>query len=258
MNWHFNLSRFGRLLRRHTAEHSRSYLMGTAVLLGGLLVVLGTLTYLTGRPLDQELQMVMFMFGLLGAGAVFTSSVFAAVGDRRQAAPALLLPASHLEKYLVVWLYSLPVFLVVYTASFLAIDALVLAVGNNGHPHPLLNLTDGLRPAATAILSYALLHAVALWGAIYFERLHVIKTAFAFFGLLIVLMTANFQLLKAWLTPEVGLTVPFGEVHVPVDKHYFLLELPAGQTQLLLVLLPLGLAALLWLAAYARLTEKQL
>lgn len=258
MNRHFNLSRFGRLLRRHTAEHLRSYLMSTAVLLGGILVVLSTLTYLTHRPLGGEIQMVLFMFFLLGAGAVFTSSVFAAVGDQRQAAPALLLPASHLEKYLVVWLYSLPGFLVVFTAAFLAIDALVLQVANNGLPHPLLDLTSTVRPAATAIISYALLHAVALWGAIYFERLHIVKTAFAFFGLVVVVLLVNFQMLKTLLVSDIGLTIPFGGVQVSANGQQFALDLPDSQTQLLLVLLPLGLAALLWLGSYARLTEKQL
>ena len=68
MNQHFKSARFGRLLRKHTAEYLPSYLMSTAVLAGGVLIVLGTLTYLTHRPLERELQIVLFEFGLLAGG----------------------------------------------------------------------------------------------------------------------------------------------------------------------------------------------
>jgi hypothetical protein len=182
MNQYFNLTRFGRLLRKHTIEHLPSYAMSTAVLAGGVLVVLGALTYLTRRPLDHEMQLVLFTFGMLAAGAIFTASVFAELGQSRGAAPALLLPASHFEKYLVAWLYSLPVFWVVYTVVFMAINFLVLQLGNQGRPYEVFDFSRGSSELVGPLLSYALLHSVALWGAIFFRRLHVIKTAFTVLG----------------------------------------------------------------------------
>ncbi|HEX8658447.1 MAG TPA: hypothetical protein VF690_12965, partial [Hymenobacter sp.] len=89
MNQHFNLMRFGRLLRKHTAEHLRSYLMGVAVLAGGIGAVLGGLTYM-GGPLPPGAQLILFYCGLITAGAMITAGVFAALGDPRRAAPALL------------------------------------------------------------------------------------------------------------------------------------------------------------------------
>ena len=257
MNQHFNFSRFGRLLRRHTAEHIRGYLMGTAVLIGGTVAVLGGLTYIGGRALHPNVQMIMFTYGLLAAGAMFTASVFAAMGDQRQAAPALLLPASHLEKYLVVWLYSLPVFLVVYTAVFLLIDALALQVAPDGEPRVLLDFRENWNVTIQTLLTYAALHAAALWGAIYFTRRHIIKVAFAVFGLVGGLALINFQVLKRVLVPDIQPTLPFGDVVLATGGQLFELALPPEQ-QPLLVLLPLLLALLLWAGAYARLTEKQL
>jgi hypothetical protein len=258
MNQHFNLMRFGRLLRKHTAEHLRSYLMGVAVLAGGIGAVLGGLTYM-GGPLPPGAQLILFYCGLITAGAMITAGVFAALGDPRRAAPALLLPASHLEKYLVVWLYSLPVFWVVYVGVFLAMDALTLQLAPAGSPRIMLDFAAAPQLLGRALLSYALLHAAALSCALYFERLHIVKTAFALLGGLGVLALLNFQVLKRVLTVDIAPALPFDDVGLVSGGQYFGLALPAGHGALLAVaVLPLALAVLLWLGAYARLTEKQL
>ena len=257
MNQLFDFGRFSRLLRKHTAEHLPSYLLSTAVLAGGLLVVLGALTYLTRGPLGREMQIVLFLFGLLAAGALFTASMFAALGTPRGAAPALLLPASHLEKYLVAWFWSLPVFLVVYTVVFTLVNLLLLQLSSQGRSYEVYDFARGAREWLTPLLSYALLHSVALFGAIYFRRMHAIKTAFLVFGLLIGLLLANRQLLKL-LLPDSSPVAPFGSVWMGEGRQRVLLALPEGQWHLALVLLPLALAALLWVAAYNRLAEKQI
>ncbi|TDN40465.1 hypothetical protein E4631_10940 [Hymenobacter sp. UV11] len=258
MSQYFNLVRFGRLLRKHAAEHARRYLLGIAVLGGGILVVLGGLSYLIHRPLDNELQTVLLLAGLLTTGLLATATAFTDLGDVRRAAPALLLPASHLEKYLVAWLFSLPLFLVVYLALFLALDAVVLQWASHSHPqlpHALLDLTSSARPLLTVVASYALIHALALFGAVYFRSLHIIKISFAVFGLVALVLVLNSRMWKL-LAPELRPSVPFGDVFVAGKDQLARVELP-HQLQLLAVL-PLALAALLWVAAYARLTEKQL
>jgi hypothetical protein len=255
MSQHFNPTRFGRLLRKHTTEHLPSYAMSTAVLAGGVLVVLGALTYLTRRPLQSDLQAILFLFGLLAAGAVFTSSVFTELGQPRGAAPALLLPASHFEKYLVAWLYSLPIFVVVYTEVFMAMNFLVLQLGNQGHPYEMYNFSHSAKEWAEPLLSYVLLHSIALWGAIYFQKLHVIKTAFLVLGVITLLVVGNNWFLKALLGSDVW-GPPFGDATVRAGHETYSLAWPLSQPTM--ILLPLVLALLLWGAAYARLTEKQI
>ena len=255
MSQHFNPTRFGRLLRKHTTEHLPRYAMSTAVLVGGVLVVLSSLTYMTHRPLQPGLQAVLFLFGLLAAGAVFTSSVFTELGQPRGAAPALLLPASHFEKYLVAWLYTLPIFVAIYTAVFMAMNFLVLQLGNQGHPYEMYNFSHGAREWAEPLLSYVLLHSIALWGAIYFQKLHVIKTAFLVLGAATLLVVSNNWFLKALLDSDVW-GPPFGDATVRAGHETYSLVWPLSQPTT--ILLPLALALLLWAAAYARLTEKQI
>ncbi|MDJ0367854.1 hypothetical protein QMK33_22135 [Hymenobacter sp. H14-R3] len=257
-NQHFSPVRFGRLMRKQTTEYWRTYLLSAAVLLGGVVAVVGGLTYLMRRPLDNETQTLLFMAGLLTTGLAFTATVFAEMSNGRRAAAALLLPASHLEKYLVAWLYSLPVFLVIYIAVFLAVDALMLQWAGHSYPQfprQILDLTSSWRPLLTGVASYSLVHALALYGAIYFQSLHIIKTSFAVLGGVVMLLMMNFWMWKL-LTSELHTAVPFGNGFAGGKDHPFLVELP--QQLSLLALLPLALAVLLWAAAYARLTEKQL
>lgn len=257
MSQQFNLARFGHLLRKYTAEHWKTYLMSAAVLLGGLIVVLGGLTYLTRRPLEREPQIVLFVFVLVVAGIAFTASVFADLGNARGAAPALMLPASHLEKYLVAWLYTMPVFLLVYTVAFLGVDAVTLQLGSNGKPYEMLDFSRGTREWVSPLVTYALPHGIALYCAMYYQRLHIIKTSFLILGLAAVVIVANGQLMKI-LIPGSHPTAPFGDVWVGTVAQRLVVSLPYASWQLTMTLVSLVLAALLWAAAYARLTEKQL
>lgn len=250
MNQFFNLTRFGRLLRKHTTEHLPTYALGAAVLTGGILVVLGFLAYIQGG-LSHGQQGILFTLLLLAAGSFFTSLVLAQFGAGSRAALALTLPASHLEKYLVAWLFSLPVFLGVFVAAFYLADWLV--IGLSREPDTVVRLFES-KEIRGVLTSFLVLHGVALWGSIFFARQQFLKTAFSAALAAIVLAVVNFQIIKAMLGKAVQMGLPFGTVSLQNDAP---LTLPASQEQWL-GLLPLALAALLWLAAYARLTEKQL
>lgn len=250
-NQHFNLTRFGRLARKHAAENLRAYALGAAVLLGGMLLVLGFLTYLQHRPLDVAGQANLFTFLLLSAGSFFASLAFGQFGEGRQAALALTLPASQVEKYLLAWLISLPVFVVVFIADFYLADWLVMHT-ISPQPGPLLPLLTG-----QAVPSLRLLLAVnglALLGSIYFPRLAFVKTAALGLGAAVLLGVLNYKGLNAALGGHLSMAIPFGAAGVTGAGPLFL---PPAQERWL-GLLPLALAALLWAAAYARLTEKQL
>jgi len=251
MSQYVNLTRFGRLVRKHLAEHAMSYLLSAAVLLGGLLVLLGFLTYIQHRPLNESLQAVLFMLCLLGAGSLFASTIFAQFGAGRQAALALTLPASQLEKYLLAWLLSLPVFLVVFVADFYLADWLVMHLVSPA-PGPLLPLLSGHEVPGLRL--FLALHGLALFGSIFFPRLAFVKTAFLVLAVAVLVGVVNFQLLNGWLGGNLGMAIPFGAASVQGAGP---LLLPAAQERWL-VGLPLALAVLLWAAAYARLTEKQL
>jgi hypothetical protein len=113
----FNFGRFFRLFNKHTREQYKAYLMSTAVLAGILIIMLGTLAYSNNGYLNLKAQAVYFDFFLLAAGTIFTSTVFAELGDEKKTIPALTLPVSHFERFLVGYIplsfsswYSSPVF----------------------------------------------------------------------------------------------------------------------------------------------------
>jgi len=252
MNQFFNPVRFGRLLHKYAAEHFSAYALGSVVMLGCLLAILGFLIYVNGGAPNQSGQVAIYTLGLVAAGGFFASTALAEYSHGSQAALALTLPASHFEKYLVAWLFSVPGVLVVFTAAFYLADWLVLAAA--GHTEKLVNLLDNKDWVLTMLLYFLLLHAVALWGSIFFRRQPLIRTGFLLFGLVAILSVLNYQALGLLLDAKLGFSLPLSSVRLQDGPS---LSLPEGQEQWL-SWVPVALVALLWPAAYARLTEQQL
>lgn len=264
MSQSFNLSRFGRLFSKHTAEHFGGYLMATAVLLGGIGLVLGFVAYMSTGPFFPDMQAVIFVMGLLAAGAFFTSTVFAPFGDKRQATAALMLPASHWEKYLVGWLYAVPLFLATYVGCFFLMDAIVLQIDSVFSPEaPLVQLFSNESHLYFSLPVYAVVSSVFLWGSIFFTKQHFVRTAFGLLVGAVVLSLVNFQVMKAMLgntlykltsaVPFSGITFRTGNA---AYSEYHAVSLPSTHNSWFL-LVPLAIVLLAWAAAYLRVTEKQ-
>ncbi|QNF33907.1 hypothetical protein HUW51_14685 [Adhaeribacter swui] len=257
MNNHFSFTRFSRLFAKHTAEHIRWYLMATAVLIGGMTLILGFLAYLQSYPINQEEQTLLFVFGLLGAGSIFTSTVLAHLGDKKKAMAALTLPASHLEKYLVAWLYSLPLFLVVFTASFYLVAFLVMTLDNPGNvPVKLISLFSSDNMVYLSFIAFAFIHGFALWGSVFFQKLQFIKSAFTFFVVMALLLLLNYHGLELLFNRDLAVAIPFDNIGFHDKNQYYYVELPESN-KLLTRLLPLVLAVIFWVTAYFGLKEKQ-
>jgi len=254
----FSPARFGRLFQKHTAEHWKSYFMGVGVLAGTLLLALGFLSYMNGGFPNTRAQAAFFGMFLLGSGFLFTSSVFADFSGKSRAIAALSLPASHLEKYAVAWLYSFLFFLLVYVGVFYAVDSLVLAfTQNDGQSTQLLNIFSTEEKAYYAFLLFAAVHSLAFWGSLFFEKLAFVKTAAAFFAFFAFISALNHQVLKLLLGVDLRFGLPFMRVAFSEQNAYYHLT-PLAAQRYLPELVLLVLSALLWLAAYARLREKQL
>ena len=104
-------------------------------------------------------------------------------------------------------------------------------------------------------LIYAFLHSVALYGAVFFERLHFIKTAFIFFISLSVLVIINKIMLGALLGRAVESTPPFGNVRFSGSGRE--VRLAENLQEPYMIYLVAVLAVIFWIAAYWRLKEKQ-
>ena len=170
------------LFRKHTLENYRMYLMSVGVLAGLLLLLMGFAAFVNDGYLLVGFQEAFFVIVLLISGCIFTSLVFADLGDKKKAIPALTLPASHFEKYLVNWLYSFLIFQLLFIGLFYLIAAIVISFGHEvpGRENVLLNLFDKDRMAYMAFVLYPIMHSIMFFGSIYFEKLHFIKSGFAF------------------------------------------------------------------------------
>src|ERR1700744_1604068 len=256
MNNFFNPRRFGLLFIKHTAEHIRTYLMSLAVLAGVALLGGSFIFFIIPSPPDTGFQTACFVMLLLISGTLFTSTIFSDYGSKTKAIPAITLPASAFEKYLVGWLYSYPIFIVIYTGVFF----LILSVlANMGHWQASFQYMTLRQPDMYMVLViYSLLHSVTIFGAIFFNKLHFIKTGFSFFIGYGFILLINTLILKAitGLT-IVKLAMPFGYLTFFADGRFYSVSVQTGGTDEMILVAIFLSSALIWVAAYFRLKEKQ-
>lgn len=256
MKNHFNLRRFGLLFRKHTSEHLKSYLMALGVLVGALFIVIGWAAYINRSALSLNIQGTLFTFFLIGSGTIFTSTVFSNLSDKKRAIATLMLPASQFEKFLVGWIYSFVLFLLLFTGAFYLVDSLVLSL--QAEPGELINIFAYNNLAFAMVGIYSLLHGVAIWGAIAFEKLSFIKTAFGFLIFLLLLTLLNNAALEWMLGRDLNSSVPFSQVSYQEQNKFFFLQLRTSKVENMEKIVPICLACLLWLAAFMRLKEKEI
>lgn len=256
MNNLFNLRRFSRLFIKHTIEHYKSYLMALLVLTGVMLLGGTFLIFMIPGLMDIGFQSAAFMFILLLAGTIFTSTVFGDLGDRKKAIASLTLPASHLEKYIVVWIYSFVVFLLLFTGSFYLIMLFLINIERvPGQIPEVFNIFQN-HFGGQILLLFGLLHAIAFYGAIFFEKLHFIKTAFAFFITIASLVFLNKIFQSALINKDVMPNTPFAGIRFMQNSRYVAVNLDSIQADRVLYLVVV-ITFIFWIAAYYRLKEKQ-
>ncbi len=258
MNQTFNIKRFSMLFKKHTIENYKTYLMSVGVLAGMLLLFMGIASYGSGGYLSLGNQEAFFVSFLLIAGCIFSSMVFADLGDKKKAIPTLTLPASHFEKYLVAWLYSFVIFQLLFVGLFYLIATIVINLGQNipGRENVLLELFSVDRKAYVAFIIYPILHAIIFFGAIYFEKLHFIKTAFAFFIGVFLLGLINKPILSSMFDQKVQGSSIFSPVQISNGKEAFEIHAPDVRDQTEAIVLGL-VVVILWISAYYKLKEKE-
>ena len=253
----FNFNRFIQLFIRHTLVHYRTYLMSFVVLMGVLALTMGYVFYLNKGYINSNAQFVYFVTFLLLGGSIFTSVIFSELNDKCKAIPYLMLPASVFEKFLLSWIYSFVIFQLVYIIGFYLIDYLLLAFSERINPPvPLSNSNQQeALPYALTFLAFMVLHSLTFFGAVFFKKLHFIKTGFALFILLGLLVLANSFFLESLTGAELSVAIPFqGIEFIQGEAHYYIPSVDQGNMYYYLMA---GLALLLWLGTYFKLKEQE-
>lgn len=258
MNQTFNIERFAKLFKKHAVENYKTYLMSAGVLTGILFLVMGINAYANNGYLPLGSQTGYFISGLLLGGSIFTSLIFADLGNKKEAIPALTLPASAFEKYLVSWIVSFLIFQIIFIGIFYFVTAIIMSIGNSNpiRENLFLNIFSKEQKAYYAFIIYAILHAIIFFGAIYFEKLHFIKTAFTFFIGVFLLGLINRPILSSMFNQSVNGTSLFSPVNISNGKDAFQIQAPDVKSQTEGIIVGL-VVVILWISAYYKLKEKE-
>ncbi|QTE39754.2 hypothetical protein J3L18_12095 [Mucilaginibacter gossypii] len=254
----FRIDRFLKLFAKYNREHYKEYLMSFMVLLGVLMGGAGVLVFISHVPLGNNMQISAFAIVLFLSGTLFTSNIFSELSSKQKAVAFLTLPASHLEKFIIRWLYSYVFFPIMYVAGFYVVMLILSNLDLKGHGYfDLVNIFK-LKEITYIIFSgYTVLHAMALFGAVYFSKAHFVKSAFVFFITVITLILVNRFAMELVTGRPLFSAIPFGPLNFEENKSNVSLHLNQG-LMIKFAVLPLVVAVLLWIGAYLRFLEKEI
>jgi len=278
MNNFFSIQRFSMLLNKYHKDQLKTNLLSMAIVLALACVLLGLSAYSHRQGIiDTKIQETVFSFFLFMGVLIYTSGVFAELGNKKKAIEVLLLPASHFEKFLVAWVSSYLIFPLVFTVCYLAIDLLVLNIVNSlfGRDNHLFSpFAENSTKLLTLMVSYTMLHALAFLGAIFFNRMHLVKTGLATFIFCLFLFLINKPIVSLIFKEDASVSVPFVAVNLSnggsivavsgsdkeIDelnsKHLKGVSFDVHSIQIVRSML-FTAAFLLWATAYFKLKEKQ-
>jgi hypothetical protein len=259
MNNTFSLNRFIRLFKKHTLEHAKTYLLSTGVLAGIIAIGLGVFAFTNGGRLAVQVQAIIFIYILAVAGSIFTSLIFADLGDKRKANQVLTLPASHLEKFLVTWIYSFIIYQLLCVGVFYLVDWIIIGISHPpvNDPNKMINVFDMEQRAPIAFIIYAVFHGFTLWGAICFEKLHFIKTAFIFFLYVLVFTVINTPILQFIIGRNELRSALFQQFSFEDTKRHWDVWATDNMDHTTLIVFAIAVI-ILWLSAFFRLKEKEI
>jgi hypothetical protein len=181
----FRLPVFRQLILRDILVNRQGSLVFLGVL-SGLIALAGLIAASNGQDVMDWQDFYLKWYGILFylIGALHTGGVYREFKRPATLQDYLLLPASHLEKWLSRWFRSLPLYLLMFTVAYviaaLVMQLLIYLVLKEAVPF--------FNPMDTMLLEYwkwyVLIQAVMLVGAVQFNRNAALKTVLALLAVL--------------------------------------------------------------------------
>lgn len=263
--------RFGAYLKKHLVDNYRFYLMAVVVITGLALLLLTFAGVVESNFSTYSDLLPFYLIGMYVTGIIFTSMSFSELGNKPRGIDYLLLPASHLEKFLTTLLITTVGFLLVYHfAFFLAAKVLDIIISLRHDKH-LRNDLGELNNHNMWYLNYyfwVLAQSVFLLGAVYFHKYSFIKTTFyfiVFFGFMYLLNGLFTQIffhgkMADWRAhvPFVGVALSVSPEGDPISYRHEFITLPKEMTDVFIFIGEYLIAPMLWTVAYFRLRDKEI
>jgi hypothetical protein len=239
-------------------EQCKSYLISLGLIIA-LMLLLMTPIAASNRfnELFQILHIVALFVCVLLGGSLFTSTAFSAYSTPARGIPAIMLPASRLEKFLFILLANM-VFMILIIVVFWQLHHGLVDIANQHLPDTSREYRY-IPQDATTFLTYCffLIQGVVLLGSIYFSKNGYIKTAGIFLVLGLIAYLINiFLAYQLTDNPPYVFAFPFTSWRVSLDRTY-MVEFPEGVQALVRAFLVM-LVVSLWYIAYVRLKEKEI
>ena len=271
MTANFNFFRLLKLIRKQWIENARIYFLSTLALIGILALIFIFWLVTGGHHYDEENLYVIFIIGLYIAGAVFASTSFSMLAEKRQGVYWLGFPASHLEKLLTVLFFNLVVFTIVYSLCFFLIKTIavtylhsLIAENPLKYSYRLVDLKseNGLMSVFPNFLyGFFAVQSFYLLGSIYFSRFSFIITTVIGVAMFLLFMWFTISLITNSLPDGFN----FGGSYVSkfgkesgTDGGSYRYPLPVLLLGTLSFLAKFVWAPVFWLITWFRLKEKEI
>jgi len=271
MNNTFDFGRFSLLIRRQWINFGRVYLMALGILLGIFIAFYGynftravsegdhhaILNVLNFRPY------VFIILGLLFI-TIVASTYFSNLGDKSKAIFELLIPASQLEKFVVGIFYSFIVPVVSFLLLFFLVDLAFVSyerkffvdfISSQVSEFAQGNLIDKNsfeyfytikfpKEATYSLAIPVVLSSIFLFGSIFFNKFHYIKT---------MISLVVYCLVYVFMMVKIMNGVTMDTINVNRDDYF------SSEDNVLWVMSVIGLVlgVIFWIIGYYRLKEKE-
>lgn len=258
MNQLLSVRRFGLLLKLYIAHNGKSLLLSTGLIIGLMLVMMAPIVATTRfSQIAEQFHVLAFFLCVLLGGNLFASTAFSEYSNSGSGISAIMIPASRLEKFLVILLVSLSL-VTLFIVLFWQFHHWFIELANQ-------NLTgDGRKyftipsdPMVYLAYCYFLLFGVVFLGSVYFPKNSFIKSAAVFGVMAIITFLLHYGLANHFTSyPSFLFTVPFSAWKISGNQEYTIgYSDPVGNlVWFFLVALVIGFLSI----AYVRLKEKEL
>lgn len=262
----FSFKRFRLLVFKHWNEFRKIFLISIIVMILPTIFRIITLFYH-----DQEFEFNVYITFLVLIGGIYTTIFFKDWTNKSQSLSVIMLPASAIEKILLILFYTVVVFVPVFTIVYFSSNFIVLKVLKHSNFLSYFEQYRGLSfiPAIIlyAILPYIFFQSIVLLFSVWFKKYQVL-IVFGLFALLLIGVTYwNFYFIHSLIREGDGLpNVSKQIVFFPLDVSYWdndskirTLLITRNILVLQISVIVLTISTLLfYMASYFKLKEKEI
>ncbi len=176
----FSFSRLWLLVKKQLFDNARLYTLSLLALTGVLsLVFLCWAFFNESHRYDAEDTYVIFLLFLFPVGFIFASATFQALGDKAKGVYWLTVPATHTEKLVTGIIYSVIIFLVLYTGIFVVIQRITFFLITLNPANNIRWSSGFWREIRIAAIFFVALQSAFILGSVYFQKYAFVKTVLA-------------------------------------------------------------------------------